>query len=269
MNIDWGTLFQVDWSMNFFLALMNIMFINLILSGDNAVVIAMAVRNLPKSQRMRGIAYGTAAAVVILILFTYFVALLLEINFIKLVGGALILWIAVKLFMEADDGAGKEKEVSTLWQAMRIILVANLTMSLDNVLAVAGVAGGNLFLLIFGLCLSIPIVTFTSNLISILMDRYPLIIVIGGAVLGRVGGEMIVTDPFIDRWLHPAQAAVYAVQVICTIGVVVAGKSWMRWKIARTERAEEESSAGVLGEVTEKSGSGEKQAIEPNAIIPR
>ena len=258
MNIDWLAIIQVDWSWNFLLALLNIMFINLILSGDNAVVIAMAVRNLPKSQRMKGIAYGTAAAVVILILFTYFVALLLEINFIKLVGGALILWIAVKLFMEADDGGGEEKEVRTMWHAMRIILVANLTMSLDNVLAVAGVAGGNLFLLIFGLCLSIPIVTFTSNLISILMDRYPIIIVIGGAVLGRVGGEMIVTDPFIDRWLHPSQAAVYAVQVICTIGVVVAGKSWMRWKIARAEKAEEELAARPVGDLVENAAAKEK-----------
>jgi YjbE family integral membrane protein len=205
---------------------------------------------------------------VILILFTYFVSLLLEIHFIKLVGGALILWIAVKLFMETDDGTGEEKDVRSLWQAMRIILVANLIMSLDNVLAVAGVSGGNLFLLIFGLCLNIPIVTFTSNLLSILMDRYPVIIVIGGAILGRVGGEMIMTDPFIVRHLQPTESAEYAVQAICTIGVVVVGKGWMGWKIARAERAEEESSVGVLGEVTEKSGSGKKLPIESDAIIP-
>ena len=110
------------------------------------------------------------------VVLTWFVALLLEIPFVKLVGGALILWIAVKLFMEADDGGGGEKEAGTLWQAMKIILIADLTMSLDNVLAVAGAAGGNLFLLIFGLCMSIPIVVYTSNLLSTLMDRYPVII---------------------------------------------------------------------------------------------
>ena len=115
------------------------------------------------------------------------------------------MWIAVKLFMEADDGGGSGREAATLWQAMQIILIADVTMSLDNVLAVAGAAEGNLFLLIFGLCMSIPIVVYTSNLLSILMDRYPVIIVIGGAVLGRVGGQMIMTDPFVLRWLSPGR----------------------------------------------------------------
>jgi YjbE family integral membrane protein len=259
MNFDWSSLLHFEWNLTFFLALLNISFINLILSGDNAVLIAMAVRNLPKSQRMKGIAFGTGVAIVMRVILTYFVALLLEVNFIKLVGGALILWIAVKLFMEADDDGGGERQASTIWQAMKIILIADLTMSLDNVLAVAGAAGGNLLLLLIGLCMSIPIVVYTSNLLSTLMDRYPIIIIVGGAVLGRVGGDMIMTDPFIESWLHPSQTAEYAVQAICTVGVVAVGKLWMKWKIAKAEReslvgSQEESRI----EKTVRSGSGKE-----------
>jgi len=131
---------------------------------------------------------------------------------------------------------------------MKIILIADLTMSLDNVLAVAGAAGGNLFLLIFGLCLSIPIVVYTSNLLSTLMDRYPLIILIGGAVLGRVGGQMIMTDPFVLSRFQPGAALDYTVQALCTVGVVVTGKLWMRWRIAKAEREAEENEPAPKGE---------------------
>jgi len=236
MNFDWASLFHIEWNLTFGLALLNIMFINLILSGDNAVLIAMAVRNLPKSQRMSGIAFGTGAAIVLRVVLTYFVALLLKISFIKLVGGALILWIAIQLLMEGDAGDGVENEATTLWQAIKIILIADLTMSLDNVLAVAGAAEGSLFLLVFGLVMSIPIVIYTSNLLSTLMDKYPIIIFIGAAILGRVGGEMIITDPFVEHWLHPSKITEYGVQIFCTVGVIATGKLWMKWKIAKAER---------------------------------
>ena len=238
MSIDWGTLFHVEWTLAFGLALLNIMFINLILSGDNAVLIAMAVRNLPNAQRQKGIAFGTAAAVVLRIILTYFVALLLQISFIKLIGGLLILWIAVKLLMEGGDDEGLEKEATTMMQAIKIILIADLTMSLDNILAVAGAAGGNLFLLIFGLVMSIPIVVYASNLLSKLMDKYPIIILIGGAILGRVGGEMIMGDHIVEQWLHPSKMLDYTVQAVCTVGVVVVGKLWMKWKVAKAKRQE-------------------------------
>lgn len=235
MHFDWGALFHVEWNLAFFLSFLNIMFINLILSGDNAVLIAMAVRNLPKSQRMHGIYFGSVVAIVLRVVLTYVVALLLEISFIKLAGGALILWIAVKLFMESGEGGEDRKEATTMTQAIKIILIADLTMSLDNVLAIAAAAGGNLFLLISGLVMSIPIVIFTSNLLSTLMDKYPIIIVIGGAMLGKVGGEMIITDPFVEQWLHHGAALEYTVQAICMAGVVVVGKLWMKWKIAKAE----------------------------------
>lgn len=235
MHFDWNSLFHVEWTVTFGLALLNIMFINLILSGDNAVLIAMAVRNLPESQRRKGILFGTGAAIVLRVILTYFVCLLLEISFIKLVGGLLIFWIAIKLLMEGDGEEGLGREAATLWQAIRIILIADLTMSLDNVLAVAGAAEGNLFLLVFGLVISIPIVIFTSEILSKLMDRYPIIIVVGGAILGKVAGEMIMGDQIVAQWFQPTKVAAYAVQLGCVAGVVVTAKLWLRWKVSRVE----------------------------------
>ena len=122
-----------------------------------------------------------------------------------------------------------------MWQAIRLIVIADITMSTDNVLAVAGASHGNLFLLIFGLVVSIPFVVFTSNLLSMLMDKYPLIILIGAAILGRVGGEMIITDPWIEKLVHPSRVLEYAVQVIFAVGVIAAGKLWMKWRITALE----------------------------------
>lgn len=223
MHIDWGTVFQVQFNFAFFMAMLNIIFINLILSGDNAVLIAMAVRNLPKGNRIKGMIFGTGAAVILRIVLTFFVALLLKISFLKLVGGLLIFWIALKLFTEAG-GDEDCKEAATLRQAIQIILIADLTMSLDNVLAVAGAAGGSIFLLIFGLVLSIPIVIFTAQLLSMLMDRYPIIVVAGAAILGRVTGEMVMTDPAVAGWLHPSEMMVYLAEGFCMVAVVVLGK---------------------------------------------
>lgn len=239
MHIDWSTFLNPELDLAFMFSFLNIMFINLILSGDNAVLIAMAVRNLPKSQRTKGIIYGSVLAILLRVLLTYFVAILLEISFVKFIGGALILWIAVKLFTEADAGGSNEKEATGILQAIKIILIADLTMSIDNVLAVAAVARGNSLLLVSGLVMSIPMVVFTSNLLSTLMDKYPIIIVVGGAILGKVGGEMIMTDPFIERWLHLGAVMDYTIQAICTVGVVIVGKLWMKWKIAKEEKEAE------------------------------
>jgi len=160
---------------------------------------------------------------------TFFVAQMLTINFLKLAGGALILWIAVKLFVEGAPEAGLDREAKSIWQAMKIIVIADITMSLDNMLAVGGASHGNLFLLVFGLGLSIPFIVFTSNLLSMLMDKYPIIIYIGAAVLGKVGGEMIITDPFVVGLLSPSTWVQYGVEAIMAVGVIVVGKLWMRW----------------------------------------
>lgn len=228
----WG-LERLDWK--FFVGIINIIIIDLILAGDNAVVIAMAVRSLPRRQRLTGIILGAGAAVLLRVTLTFFVAKLLDIQFIKLVGGVLILWIAVKLFVE---GAPEQvdKEAKTLLQAMWLIMVADITMSLDNVLAVAGASHGNLFLLIFGLALSIPLVVFTSNLLSLLMDRYPIILYLGAAVLGRVGAEMIFTDPWVVLWLAPPPWFKYTMEAGFALGVILAGKVWLWLTFRRAQR---------------------------------
>jgi YjbE family integral membrane protein len=225
----------LNWA--FFLGIINIVIIDLILAGDNAVVIAMAVRSLPRRQRRWGILLGSGAAVVLRVLLTFFVAQLLEIQFIKLAGGVLIVWIAVKLFIEGAPEQA-DKEAKTLLQAMWLIMVADITMSTDNVLAVAGASHGNLFLLLFGLALSIPFVVFTSNLLSMLMDRYPIIIYIGAAVLGKVAGEMIFTDPAMMRWLAPPKWFLYAMEAAFAVGVIVVGKLWIRLMFRRDQEIE-------------------------------
>ena len=187
---------------NLFLASLIIVLVDIVLSGDNSVVIAMAVHSLKKEQRLKGILIGTAGAVSMRILFTWFASRLMETPFLKLAGGGLILWIAVKLLIEDTDEEGGQKHAATLWHAVWIILVADFTMSLDNVLAVAAASHGNVTLLWMGLGLSIPLVIFASTVISKLMDRYPAIIYFGAAVLGKVGGEMLITDPVIVDWFQ-------------------------------------------------------------------
>ncbi len=239
--MDWAAwgLDKLDWA--FALGILNIIIIDIILAGDNAVIIAMAVRSLPRQQRQWGIALGAGAAVVLRVVLTFFVAQLLGISFVKLVGGVLIAGIAVKLFLEGAPEQSEEREARTLWQAMQLIVIADITMSLDNVLAVAGASQGNLFLLIFGLALSIPFVVFTSNLLAMLMDRYPIIIYIGAAVLGRVAGEMIFSDPVMVRWLAPPKWFMYTMEAAFAAGVIVVGKLWIRFVFSRAKARESAS----------------------------
>jgi len=230
----------MDLSATFFRGLLEIIFINIILSGDNAVVIAMAVRSLAPKQRQWGIMLGTLGAVILRVILTFVAAKLLEISFVKLAGGLLILWIAFKLILpEAEDE--NVKEVSGLRQAIITILMADLVMSLDNVLGVAGAARGDFVLLIVGLATSIPIVVFASNIITKLMDRFPIIVLIGAAILGRVAGEMIMSDPWMVRAVfhgHPGRFLDYTVQAVLAVGVVVAAKLWVRYRHGRASKEE-------------------------------
>jgi YjbE family integral membrane protein len=242
--MDWAAwgLDKLDWT--FFVGIVNIIIIDLILAGDNAVVISMAVRSLPRKQRQWGIILGAGAAVLLRVILTFFVAQLLVIQYIKLTGGLLITWIAVKLFVEGAPEQG-DQEAKTLLQAMWLIMVADITMSLDNVLAVAGASHGNLFLLIFGLALSIPFVVFTSNLLATLMDRYPIILYLGAAVLGRVAGEMIFTDPAVVRWLNPPPWFCYTMEAVFALGVIVVGKLWLRFAFRKAEKLESAQEVGT------------------------
>ncbi|NTV41875.1 MAG: TerC family protein [Syntrophobacteraceae bacterium] len=234
--MDFGSLGTITFDWVFLSGLISIVIIDLILAGDNAVVIAMAVRSLPPEQRRKGIIFGAGAAVLIRVVVTFFVSQLLQINYVKLVGGLLILWIAVKLFVEGAPEENLERQATTMFQAIKIIVIADITMATDNMLAVAGASHGNVFLLLFGLGLSIPFVVFTSNLLSMLMDKYPVIIYIGAAILGRVGGEMIMTDPVVVRLLAPGKVFQYSVEAGLAVGVLVVGKLWLKWMI-RSEEA--------------------------------
>jgi YjbE family integral membrane protein len=211
-----------------FLAVLSIVLIDIVLAGDNAVVIALAVRKLPAKQRLVGIALGSAFAVVLRVGLTFVAAQLLALNYIKLGGGLLILWIAVKLLVDNTGEKAHGKEAGGLWQAVWLILVADITMSLDNVLAVAGASKGSLGLLLFGLGLSIPLVVFTSNLLARLMDRYPVIIYVGAATLGKVGGDMIMTDRLVAATLQPTPWLVHAVEGTLALGVILVALAWQR-----------------------------------------
>lgn len=221
-----------SFSFEFVTGFLSIVLIDLILAGDNAVIIAMAVRSLPARQRARGIFFGSGTAVVLRVGLTFVAARLLSIGLVKLAGGVLITWIAIKLFAEVTPEDGLRREACTLRQAVATIVVADLVMSTDNILAVAGASHGSLFLLVFGLGLSIPFVIFTSHLLSTLMDKYAFILYLGAAVLGRVAGEMIVTDPYVRRMAHPGPILTYSVETLFTVGVVVAG--WLRVKSRET-----------------------------------
>ncbi len=234
--MDFGTIGSISFDWDFFSRLLSIVVIDLILAGDNAVVIAMAVRSLPRNQRAKGIIFGSGAAVILRVVMTFFVAQLLQVNYIKLVGGILITWIAVKLLTDGAHGETEKKEAGTVVQAVRIIVVADITMALDNMLAVGGASHGNLFLLVFGLGLSIPFIVFTSNLLSSLMDKFPVIVYLGAAILGKVGGEMIITDPIVLGFLEPGKLTQYIVEGAFAAGVILAGLLWMK-RTARLEKA--------------------------------
>ena len=231
---DFGRLGSISFDLKFVSQVLSIVLIDLILAGDNAVVIALAVRSLPRRQRMWGIILGSAAAVFLRVILTFFAAQLLTIRFLKLAGGILITWVAVKLFMQGTEEK-KIGEAANLWQAIRLIVIADLIMSTDNVLAVAGASHGNAFLLIFGLALSIPFVVGTSTFLSMMMDKYPIIIYIGSAVLGKVAGDMIITDPWVHHTLQPPKYVEYAVMAVFAVGVIVVGKLLARWKQNKEE----------------------------------
>ena len=231
--MNWVRLCNLSFAADFWLALLSIVIINIILSGDNAVIIALAVRSLSGRQRLQGIILGIGMAVLLRVVLTFFCVKLLQISCLKLVGGLLIAWIAVKLFIAGTDHEENRKEVNTLGKAVVAIVIADLVMSTDNVLAVAGACKGNMALLIFGLGSSIPLVAFGSDVLSRLMGRYPIIVALGAAVLGRVAGDLIVGDPLIERTFHPSVYVGYGVQIFFILGVVAAGKIMMKRKAAK------------------------------------
>lgn len=219
------TALQPHTPLEWVVAVFSIVLIDIVLAGDNAVVIALAVRQLQPRQRLVGIMLGAGVAVGLRVVLTFFAAQLLALNYIKLIGGLLVFWIAIKLLRENTGAPEGGKAAAGLWSAVWLILVADITMSVDNVLAVAAASKGSFALLMFGLGLSIPLVVFTSNLLSKLMDRYPIIVWIGAAILGKVGGEMVVTDKLF--FPPPAVPDPWFVHGVGTLAaLLVVGMGW-------------------------------------------
>jgi YjbE family integral membrane protein len=209
----------------FWIALAQIIMINIVLSGDNAVVIALACRDLPPAQQKKAIMFGSVGAILLRVVLTFFAVYLLGLPYLKLVGAALLLWIGVGL-LKGGDEEGHLDGHSNLAAAIKTIIVADLVMSLDNVIGVAAAAKGNVPLLVIGLVISIPLIIYGSTLILKLMARFPIIITIGAGLLGWVAGEMAVSDPSIAAWTAERHTLHMLAPVIGAALVVVTGK-WM------------------------------------------
>jgi YjbE family integral membrane protein len=214
-------------SPQFWVAALEIIVINILLSGDNAVVIALACRNLPKKQRTLGIFWGVIGAVVLRILLTFFAVQLLTLPYLQLVGAALLIWIGIKLVAE-DEGDGAEVAASDrLISAVKTVIVADLVMSVDNVIGVAGAAKGSLSLLIFGLVVSIPLVVVGSQLIMKLIERFPWIVIAGGGLLGYIAGEIATADTAVKPWIDGSAPSLHYIAPAVGVVVVVAVGVWM------------------------------------------
>jgi YjbE family integral membrane protein len=210
-------------SPEFWIALSQIILINIVLSGDNAVVIALACRSLPPRQQKKAILFGSVGAILLRVVLTFFAVFLLNQPYLKLVGAALLLWIGVGL-LKGEDGEEEMEGHSNLAAAIKTIVIADLVMSLDNVIGVAAAAKGNVPLLVFGLVISIPLIIFGSTLILKLMNRFPVIITIGAGLLGWVAGEMTLTDPAIHDFVEKHHYLHNILPALGAAGVVAIGK---------------------------------------------
>ena len=224
----------------FWVAVAKIIWINILLSGDNAVVIAMACRGLPQRQRFWGMVLGAGVAVLLRIVFTGVVASLMLLPYLKIAGGLALFYIAAKLLVPDDLDESETEAVEHLWRAVRIVAVADIIMSLDNVIAIAAAAGGNMALLVLGLAISIPLIVAGAALIMALLDRFPILIWAGAALLGWIAGEVIATDPVVTAYLNHAYGVAvahtveYASAAAGAVLVLIAGGLWRRNKLAKT-----------------------------------
>ena len=242
-------------SSQFWVDVFKIIVIDLLLSGDNAVVIALACRNLPSEQRRKGILFGVGGAIGLRVVLTFFAVSLLSLPFLKLVGALLLLWIGVKLILPEDEdhAEGKIKADAHLLGAVKTIIIADFVMSLDNVLGVAAVANGNVWLLAFGLLVSIPLIAWSSQLVLKLIDRFPVIIYLGGGLLGYVAGEMLVSDANVAEALQELPHILHMlVPGTCAVLVVLLGL----WLAARKTVI-----APVIDLVDEKIASGQGKKL--------
>ena len=217
---------------HFWTAVLRIIWIDLLLAGDNAVVIALAVRSLPSRQQWWGRIWGTAGAVILRLVFLFVITHLLQVPFLKFVGGAVLIWIAIKLLRPQGESHESVREGASLMDAIWVIMVADVTMSLDNVLAVAGAAAGNFSLIVFGILVSLPLVVFGSGVIGWMMSRWIWIVWLGGGILGYVAGEMMITDAWVHAWLGRAADVLHRpLPIILFLALTLLG-----WWLTQRER---------------------------------
>jgi YjbE family integral membrane protein len=217
---------------HFLIAGLTLVLIDLLLAGDNALVIAMSVRHLPERERKIASLAGAGLAVLLRVALTFVAAAILEVRFVKLAGGLFILWIAIQVLRDACEQEQTKSAPAGMWRAIWFVLFADLTMSVDNILAIAGASGGHFGLILFGLAVSIPFIVVSSNLLVNLMNRYPIVVYGGAGILGKVGGDMAMSDPWVETWLHLEAWARY------TVDAVLVGAIWIvGWLIARRAKA--------------------------------
>jgi len=236
----------------FWVGVVKIIMIDLLLSGDNAVVIALACRNLPVAQRRKGIMFGVMGAIVLRIVLTFFAVGMLSLPYLKLVGACLLIWIGVKLLLPEDEhGEDSIKAETKLFAAVKTIIIADFVMSLDNVLGVAAAANGNTTLLVFGLLISIPLIAWSSQLVLKVIDRFPMVIYAGGALLGYVAGEMLVSEAVLAPLFEARHYLHYLVPVACALLVLGLGR-WLAIKQSAGNVAVDLLDAKVDGKNSEK-----------------
>jgi YjbE family integral membrane protein len=229
--MDWAALSASVTTPQFWIAVLQIIWINILLSGDNAVVIALACRELPPRERLWGMVIGAGVASVLLIAFTAVFSVLLTLPYLRLAGAIALVWIAIKLLApQAHDAEGTPEAAQDLWRAVRIVVIADIVMSLDNVIAVAAVAKGRYILLIIGLAISIPVVIAGSAIILWLLERFPILVWGGAAILGWVAGDIFAGDPVVAKFFGGVseETLELTAQIIGAAVVVVSGLIWRR-----------------------------------------
>jgi len=227
----------------FWVTLAQIIMINIVLSGDNAVVIALASRSLPPRQQKQAILFGSFGAIILRIILTFFAVYLLGLPWLKIIGAILLFWIGIKMLIPEEDETNLDGH-EHLWAAIKTIIVADFVMSLDNVLGVAAAAKGNVALLVIGLAISIPLIIYGSTLILKLMTRFPIIITLGGGVLGWVAGEMMITDPVISSWVDTQAHWLHTVApAFGALFVVAMGKWITTFRETKTQATEPKTQA--------------------------
>jgi YjbE family integral membrane protein len=258
---------EVFFTSQFWIDVFKIIMIDVLLSADNAVVIALACRNLPLEQRKKGILFGVLGAIVLRIVLTFFAGSLLSLPYLKLVGALLLVWIGIKLILPEDEHSADSIQADTrLFGAVKTIIIADLVMSLDNVMGVAAAAKGNVPLLVFGLLISIPLIAWSSQLVLKLIDRFPVIIYGGGALLGYVAGEMLVSEALLKPLVEARHYLHWLIPVLCALLVLGVGR-WLAMRKAVESEVIDLVDEAVLAGMRDKSPNSQKVTVASEKVL--